>query len=645
MGRAGLSETAAAGIGAPVRKPFVRSMDILFGVALLGVVLWFLADFPILRPWLTAGFAIYALCLWRWPKLWLVVVPALLPTFDLAPWSGRFFFNEFDAVVLLTAGILILHERNSHRAAIARPGLNLILVLLAASYAVALAIRLWPLPPVTINSFADYYSPFNSLRVAKGFAWSMLLYRPLKKALVADSNARLLLCIGFIAGLTGVDAAAIVERWMFPGLWTLDTDYRVSSTFSSMHTGDGPIDVWLAVSIPMLAVLMLNRQRWRLLPLGVVLLLAALYTLFATQSRAPAVALVVECGAALIAVLVISKRHRWLIGTIVTSGALLAALAISQASIPRVSFIQRFAGTEGDAQTRLTHWRNALHLRDDTVAAGIFGMGLGSYPLLHQVRSTEPHAARYMFRSDGSGSWLTMWSGQALYMGQSVPIAPHTRYHVSMKVRTADANASVVILWCELWLLSSQNCLSKDFQLQPTTDAWTTLSTNLDSGDVGRPLSMLGMRLQRPMRFTFFVSNAARSGVDFGLVSVRNAQNREMVRNGDFRQGGDEWFWAEDDHLAWHVKNLAVAVLLEQGWLGIVAIGSLLLYTLAELWRQVVRGDPLSPILVASMTGFVITAVTVSTFDEPRLALMFYLLCFTIVWGSQSSRWLEILKP
>jgi PAS domain-containing protein len=68
---------------------------------LLGVVLSLL-DFPRLAPWLGAGLAAYSLLLWRFPYAWLLVMPAVLPILDFAPWTGRFFFDEFDRVMLVT---------------------------------------------------------------------------------------------------------------------------------------------------------------------------------------------------------------------------------------------------------------------------------------------------------------------------------------------------------------------------------------------------------------------------------------------------------------------------------------------------------------------------------------------------------------
>ena len=43
----------------------------------------------------------FLLLCWR-PALWLFVLPALLPVLDLAPWTGWFFFEEIDLLLLLT---------------------------------------------------------------------------------------------------------------------------------------------------------------------------------------------------------------------------------------------------------------------------------------------------------------------------------------------------------------------------------------------------------------------------------------------------------------------------------------------------------------------------------------------------------------
>ena len=54
--------------------PLGRMLQISFGVALLAIVVWFIATFPIFRVFIAIGFTAYAILLWRWPSLWLVVM-------------------------------------------------------------------------------------------------------------------------------------------------------------------------------------------------------------------------------------------------------------------------------------------------------------------------------------------------------------------------------------------------------------------------------------------------------------------------------------------------------------------------------------------------------------------------------------------
>ena len=79
----------------------------VFAALLLTVVAAFVWRFPVGQPWLAAGFAVYAIVLLKFPRVWLVVVPAAMPVLDLAIFSGWYFFDEFDALVLLTLAILL----------------------------------------------------------------------------------------------------------------------------------------------------------------------------------------------------------------------------------------------------------------------------------------------------------------------------------------------------------------------------------------------------------------------------------------------------------------------------------------------------------------------------------------------------------
>ncbi len=611
--------------------PLRRIGQVAYALVLLALVCWFVVDFPLLRLPLAIGFVLYAGYIWRWPWLWLILVPALLPLFDLAPRSGRFFFDEFDALILLTAGLLALRQ-SGPIAPLTRATLW-ILALLALSYFLSALIRLWPPVPITADSFANYASPYNSLRIAKGFVWALLLLRPLRQAVAQYKNARLLLGLGFLAGLFGVALVSLYERWLFTGVLTFVTDYRTTASFSSMHTGDGHIDVWLAMTIPFLGLLLIQRNWFKLLPLTIVLVLLSLYALVVTESRGPTIAVALASGVGLVALFATRSHQRRMGGAIVLSlAAVLLLVAAAWPLLAQTSLGQRFLQTSQDAQTRLNHWQSALALRDHSLVTQAIGMGLGSFPAIHQQRSTrEPRATRYKFVANGTDHFLTLWSGQTLYMGQAVTAAQNHIYQFQAKVRTSEARASFTLAWCELWMLYSRNCTWDSFALHALPGQWQTLTRTIYTKQVGSGRSLAGFFIERPTRLTFFVENAPTTGVDVTDLSLQDWQGHELLSNGDFSHGSDNWFWAVDDHLMWHTKNLAVNVLFDQGWLGLLAVGGLFALTLARLSRQVANGDQLSAIFLAAITGFIVTGVTVSTFDQPRLALAFYLLCFSIL--------------
>jgi O-antigen ligase len=623
--------------------PLVRVLQISFGAALIAIVGWFVADFPVYQALLGIGYAAYAIFLWRWPSLWLVVIPALLPVLDLAPLSGRFFFDEFDALILLTVGLLALRNDNREKPAAIYPrSLVWILLLLVISYCISTLVWLWPPPPITPDSFANYYSPYNSLRVAKGFVWAILLFSPLRHAIARDERAKQLLCFGFLIGLFGVGIAALYERWLFPGLLNFNTDYRISSTFSSMHTGDGHIDVWLATTIPLLGTLFIERRRLRFLPLTAALSALALYTLLATSSRAPIIAVLVSCGVGALALLT-TRTQRWLTVTIITCLSALALITtIYLPVLMQTSIGQRFAQTGPDATIRLNHWRDALELRDNSAMTHLFGMGLGSFPLAHQERATnEQKAARLQFAAEGSNGFLKLWSGSPTYINQTTSISPQTTYRFSIRTRTYEPGAQLAVALCELWMLYSRNCTWEIFSLHADGDQWQTSARAIRVHETGSKLSFGGLAIDPPTKLSISISNAPRSGVDIDRISLSDMQGHELIRNGEFDQGADYWFWAVDDHLPWHTKNLFVGIWFDQGWLGLLAVSLLIGVTLMTLIRQMAGGDASSAVLLAAMTGFVVTGVTVSTFDQPRLALLFYLMCLMISCKSRQ----EITAP
>ncbi|OBV37749.1 hypothetical protein [Janthinobacterium psychrotolerans] len=228
----------------------------------------------------------FLLLCWR-PALWLFVLPALLPVLDLAPWTGWFFFEEIDLLLLLTVACGYARWQPSAMRLGLSPGARLWLAL-ATIAALAAMLRGWlwaPLPGDNLNAWNNYLSPYNSLRLGKAWCWAMLLLPLLRRDGASDGLRRLALP-GVLSGLGLVALCALWERAVFPGVFNMASDYRITAPFSAMHTGGAALDGYLALALPF-AGLWLARAHTRLMATAALLLLGlALHAALATFSRA-----------------------------------------------------------------------------------------------------------------------------------------------------------------------------------------------------------------------------------------------------------------------------------------------------------------------------------------------------------------------
>ena len=278
--------------------------------------LWVLRQYPAghgLPVWLFyAVLPVYFLLLcWR-PAVWLLCLPALLPVLDLAPWTGWFFIEEFDVLVLLTLACGYWRWQPGAARARLAAGAPALLWLASLAALAALLRGLLPLPPEQLNAFNNYLSPWNSLRVGKAWCWAMLLL-PL---LLRDAGSQLdglrrHLLPGVLCGLALVAGCALWERAVFPGIFNMASDYRITAPFSAMHTGGAALDGYLMLAMPF-AVLWLAHCRVRWHAAAALLLLAlALHAVMATFSRALYVALPVAAVTALACLYRAQGRPSW----------------------------------------------------------------------------------------------------------------------------------------------------------------------------------------------------------------------------------------------------------------------------------------------------------------------------------------------
>ncbi|HTZ00102.1 MAG TPA: hypothetical protein VMB75_09715, partial [Rhodocyclaceae bacterium] len=223
------------------------------------------------------------------PNAWLLVLPALLPVIDLAPWTGWLTFEEFDILVLAAAaGAWFRRAWHLQPEQASRPSLTMLgfTGLLLAAAAVAFLRGIEDAGGFQFGWFQGYEGSMNSLRLAKSSV-EAALFAPLLAQAMSSRNPRgtALLAWGMTLGLALASLAAIWERVAFPGLLNFSSDYRTTALFWEMHVGGAAFDGFLALTVPF-AVLALLRARGtaQILPAAAILTLGT-YACLTTFSR------------------------------------------------------------------------------------------------------------------------------------------------------------------------------------------------------------------------------------------------------------------------------------------------------------------------------------------------------------------------
>lgn len=625
--------TAPAVPLAMLKKPTWTGYVILLA-GLLGVG-WGAATFPVQPALLGLLLAGYAALIWYRPQFLLIVIPAALALFDLAPWSGRFYFDEFDLLLLtsITVGYARLPPapRHSKRDLL----FFSFATLLGISYALGTIRGLLPWQMPDANAFTNYYSPYNALRIAKGALWAFLLYGLLGRLAATGQDVRGLFAQGMIAGLAGMIAILVWERFTFPGLFNFTDVYRVTGPFSQMHTGGADIETYLTLSMPFLMVLLFERQSWVTRLVGTVLLVGATYGVMVTFSRIGYAAYGVALALALLAATAKSgnpmRTRPFKRG--MAAFALVALILAVVVPIFKGPFTQeRLSRTGTDLEIRLDHWAGALQMRDPGWNTALFGMGIGRYPETHYWRSEKSRAATYRLASETGNTFLRLGTGSPLYVEQFITIKPQQDHSLSLNVRSNQPDTQVTVSICEKWLLTSARCVFQPIDVSGNGQ-WQTVQTSLQSDDAG----IGSWYAARPVKLSIYNSNGHDS-VDVDNMRLQATDDDNLLVNGDFSQGLDRWFFTVDNDKPWHIWSMPIQVLFDQGWLGVLALSLLAAIGLWRAGRNAWRGDTMAGAMLASSVGFLVIGTLDSLVDSPRLIFLFLLLIWFCVRAESRAR-------
>jgi hypothetical protein len=290
----------------------------------------------------------------------------------------------------------------------------------------------------------------------------------------------------------------------------------------------------------------------------------------------------------------------------------------------------RFSSSERDANDRLQHWRDGIGMLI-TPADWVLGKGAGSFPkhYLFNVRGRDFPGGSSKGSQNGesylvlSGPSHEVSFGELFRVAQRVPVVPGARYSVVLDMRTTRA-ARLHLELCERNLLYVEECAIAAVAIPATGEVWRRQVVPLD----GARLEGGPWYAPRPAYFAMAAESPG-SRVEIDYISLIGPDGRELLANGNFAQGMTGWFTTSDRfHLPWHIKNLGLNILFDQGVVGLLLFVMLTGGALFRLAAGAARMHPFSPFLAAALAGFLVVGLFDSLLDVPRLAFLFYLLTF-----------------
>lgn len=579
---------------------------------------------PAAGPALAAATLVYAALLWRMPALWLALLPAILATLNLAPWSGWNFADESDPFVIATLGVLAARAPPCiGDLALGRAGTALITTLvLTTTVGVALGLATPGLPGGSAN---PYLMPQNAWRISKGIAIGLGLLPFLLARARTHGDVLTRLGYGMCLAVAAISLSVVVERALFVSVFDGGSDYRVVGAIAAMHIGGGIIGAYIAMTIPFLIVPLASSRKLAWL-LAIAIATLACYALIVTYARAAYGAAFVGAVATLVATIPVARGlHRVQpVVVAVLAAAGIAATVWIGINTPMMAARLQFAAPDFGHRER--SWLAGLATNDLSPAAAIFGTGIGTYPrnavgAAHIVNK----ATNFVLLADGQAPFVRLEIHSPLYLGQKIAVVPGDVLTVSVTSRTRTGRSAGVAL-CEKWLLYSLDCTGPSL-VAAAPGEWHTATGRMATGTFGTP-RLFGL-LGRTVELSLL--GDAGDVVDIRAVSVRTSGGAELLANGDFRDGLARWFFTDDDHEAWRIDNQYVALFTETGVLGIGAYAFLIVVTLAAAFASLSGGMIAAAPVVGAVAAFLFSGLFDYLFETPRLSALFTLICFAAI--------------
>lgn len=582
-------------------------------------------NYPLV-PWvLGAALLVYGLALWRWPSVWLAVIPAMLPAIDLTPWTGWTWVGEPDLFVLVTIGILAVRAPPRHADFRLQGVAAAALVLGLISYLLSVALG-FALPGPEGGSDNPYLRPDNALRLAKGFFTALALLPFLRARMRTHRDAMVWLGTGMATGLALVASAVLAERAVFTGRFDFTSSSRVVGIFSSMHVDGGQIGAYIAMALPFLLVCLVRPRLYTLLAMfGIAI--GAGYALVVTFAHAayPA-ALISTLTAGLGWTWAARHRHTGRASAPALSGMLVLTIGgIVVAAVGSGFMGERLRTVVPDLADREGSWSGGLALRGDSPATTLFGMGLGTYPRIVLARKPdERFPTNFVVAQDGGYHFLSLHTGLPTYLGQKVPVRPDQQYRLFVALRSPDGKGVLSVTLCEKLLFYSAKCRDTTFRSHiPGT--WEDFGAAISTAGLDEDAT-LGW-FKGPVELALF-DPVPDSTIEIGHIRMIDLQGHDILANGNFSRGTERWYLTDDQDPISRIENQYLMSLFESGALGLASLILLAGTALTGALRAMGRGDRMAAAVAAFLVAFLCSGVFDCPLAVPRLAALFYIIVF-----------------
>ena len=287
----------------------------------------------------------------------------------------------------------------------------------------------------------------------------------------------------------------------------------------------------------------------------------------------------------------------------------------------------RFSTSTQDLAGRLRHWQDGAGLIQSPVA-WLLGNGYGRFPAAYFFHlDPRERPGTYAWQAQADDGYLALsapgfplsW-GDYFRVSQRIPAAPGP-YRVTLTAR-AQRKLVVHVEVCEKHLLYAIHCATREMAVKAGSAGWQRQSVTLEGS------SLTGGAWFAP-RLAMFSIAVATPGtrVDIDELRLEAPDGSQLIHNPSFAQGTAGWFFTSDrHHLPWHIKNLPMNLLFDQGLVGLTGFGLLVATALGRLGLGRARGHPLAASMAGAIAGFLTVGLFDSLLDVPRVSWVFFLL-------------------